>query len=86
MKPERRIILKLFLNFNDFEPQYSYKLCSYKKECNLEDQPCLRKSLVNTFDSPYSPVKFNALKVLYALYRSAVDLIFLKVIKDSITF
>ena len=32
MKLEARIILKLFLNFSDFEPQYSYKLHSYKKE------------------------------------------------------
>ena len=29
-------ILKLFLNFSNFEPQYSYRLYSYKKkECNL---------------------------------------------------
>ena len=31
MKLEPRIILRLFLNFSDFEPQYSYELYSYKK-------------------------------------------------------
>ena len=31
MKLEPYIILKLFLYFNDFEPQYSYKLYSYEK-------------------------------------------------------
>ena len=29
MKLEPRIIFKIFLNINDFEPQYSYKLYSY---------------------------------------------------------
>ena len=28
-----RIILKSFLNLSDFEPQYSYKLQSYKRDC-----------------------------------------------------
>ena len=27
--------VNLFLNFRKFEPQYSYKLYSYKKVCNL---------------------------------------------------
>ena len=31
MKLEPRIILKLFLNFSDVEPQYSYKIFSRKK-------------------------------------------------------
>ena len=31
MKLEPFIILKLFLNFSDSEPLYSYKLYSYKK-------------------------------------------------------
>ena len=31
MKVEPFIILILFLNFNDSEPEYSYKLWSYKK-------------------------------------------------------
>ena len=31
MKLGPRIILKLFLNFNAFQPQYSYQLYSYKK-------------------------------------------------------
>ena len=34
MKVEPGNILKLFLNFGNFEPQYSYRLYSYKKkEC-----------------------------------------------------
>ena len=33
MKLESRIILKLFLNFSDFEPQCSCSIYSYKKEC-----------------------------------------------------
>ena len=34
MKVEPGNILKLFLNFSNFEPQYSYRLYSYKKkEC-----------------------------------------------------
>ena len=32
MKLEPHIILKLFLNFRDFDPQYSCKRFSYKKE------------------------------------------------------
>ena len=35
MKIEPRIILKLFLNFIDFEPQYSYELYSYEKKSVL---------------------------------------------------
>ena len=35
IKLEPRSILKLFLDFSDFEPQYSYKLFSYKKEYNV---------------------------------------------------
>ena len=31
MKVEPGNILKLFLNFSNFEPQYSYRLYSYKK-------------------------------------------------------
>ena len=31
MELEPRISLKLFLNFSDFETQYSYTFCSYKK-------------------------------------------------------
>ena len=31
MKVGPGIILKLFLNFSNFEPQYSYRLYSYKK-------------------------------------------------------
>ena len=34
MKLEPRIILKLFLNFSDSEPEYSYKLYSYKNLCS----------------------------------------------------
>ena len=35
MKVEPGNILKLFLHFSNFEPQYSYRLYSYKKkECN----------------------------------------------------
>ena len=33
MKLEPRMILKFVLNFNEFEPWYSYKLYSYKREC-----------------------------------------------------
>ena len=34
MRSEPRNILKIFLNFTDFEPHYSYKIYSYrKKEC-----------------------------------------------------
>ena len=37
MKVEPGNILKLFLNFSNFEPQYSYRLYSYKKkECIAE--------------------------------------------------
>ena len=32
MKLEPHIILKLFLTFSDYEPQYSYKLYSYKQK------------------------------------------------------
>ena len=32
MKVEPGNILKLFLNFSNFEPQYSYRLYSYKKK------------------------------------------------------
>ena len=36
MKVEAGNILKLFLNFSNFEPQYSYRLYSFKKkECIL---------------------------------------------------
>ena len=35
MKNEPRIILKLFLDFSDFELQYSYKFYSYKKRVYL---------------------------------------------------
>ena len=35
MKLEPCIIIKLFLNFSDSEPQYSYKLYSNKKVRNL---------------------------------------------------
>ena len=38
MKVEPGNILKLFLNFSNFEPQYSYKLYSYKKECICKKQ------------------------------------------------
>ena len=31
MKLEPHIILKWFINFSDFEPQYSYEFLSYKK-------------------------------------------------------
>ena len=31
IKVERGVILKLFLNIGNFEPQYSYRLYSYKK-------------------------------------------------------
>ena len=41
MKVEPGNILKLFLNFSNFEPQYSYRLYSYKKKrvylCQLMD-------------------------------------------------
>ena len=36
MKVEPGNILKLFLNFSNFEPQYSYRLYSYKKECTIQ--------------------------------------------------
>ena len=37
MKVELGNILKLFLNFSNFEPQYSYRLYSYKKkECRAK--------------------------------------------------
>ena len=36
MKVEPGIILKLFLNFSNFEPQYSYRLYSYKKKSVLQ--------------------------------------------------
>ncbi len=39
MRSEPRNILKIFLNFTDFEPHYSYKIYSYKKkECKLKDR------------------------------------------------
>ena len=31
MKLEFRIILKMLINFSNFEPEYSYKLYSYKR-------------------------------------------------------
>ena len=34
MKLEPCIILKLFLNFSDSGPEYSYKLYSYKNLCS----------------------------------------------------
>ena len=37
MKVEPGNILKLFLNFSNFEPQYSYRLYSYKKKECSED-------------------------------------------------
>ena len=38
MKVEPGNILKLFLNFSNFEPKYSYRLYSYKKkECRFVD-------------------------------------------------
>ena len=36
MKPVSCITLTLFVNFNDFEPQYSCKLYSFKHEVNAE--------------------------------------------------
>ena len=33
MKLEPHIIVKLYLNFSNFEPQYSYKYYSCRKEC-----------------------------------------------------
>ena len=41
MKVESRIILKLFLNFSDFEPEYSNKLCSYKTS-DINETACVR--------------------------------------------
>ena len=36
MRSEPRNILKIFLNFTDFEPHYSYKIYSYKKKSVFE--------------------------------------------------
>ena len=57
MKLEPRVILKLFLNFSNFEPQYSNKNHAYKKrvQCMVElDKPiaisahkCLSPSVEN---------------------------------------
>ena len=43
MKLEPRILLQLFLNFSDFEPQYSCKLYFYKKERSI-----YRKSMIKS--------------------------------------
>ena len=45
MKVEPGNILKLFLNFSNFEPQYSYRLYSYKK-----------KSVIAYFVSPVTGI------------------------------
>ena len=47
MKLEPRIIPKLFLNFNDFKPQYSYKLHLIKK--NAQEFLNFSNSQVITF-------------------------------------
>ena len=47
MKVEPGNILKLFLNFSNFEPQYSYRLYSYKKKSVLRD----------FFELPQIPIK-----------------------------
>ena len=57
MKLEPRIILNLLLNFSDFDPRYSYKLYSYKKESVVglftisvhcfSPVACLRHGLLN---------------------------------------
>ena len=49
MKVEPGNILKLFLNFSNFEPQYSYRLYSYKK-----------KSVLLPDRFPYPPPNFEA--------------------------
>ena len=36
MKLEFRIILKMLINFSNFEPEYSYKLFSYKKNVYIK--------------------------------------------------
>ena len=43
MKVEPGNILKLFLNFSNFEPQYSYRLYSYKKKSVVYS--CARNNL-----------------------------------------
>ncbi len=40
-RSEPRNILKIFLNFNDFEPHYYYKIHSYK-ENSVEENACTR--------------------------------------------
>ena len=39
MKLESCIILQLFFNFSDSEPEYSYKVYSYKKVCTAQHFP-----------------------------------------------
>ena len=45
MKLEPCIILKLFLNFSDSEPEYSYKLYSYKAKVCIMHQVTLRMQI-----------------------------------------
>ena len=45
MRSEPRNILKIFLNFTDFEPHYSYKIYSYKKK-GVDMKMCLAEILM----------------------------------------
>ena len=47
MKVEPGNTLKLFLNFSNFEPQYSYRLYSYKKRVYLIDLNFLKTMLTD---------------------------------------
>ena len=55
MKVEPGIILKLFLNFSNFEPQSSYRLYSYKKVCKYLMN---RKTIENGF--PFDQQKYKS--------------------------
>ena len=37
-------ILKIFLKFRKFQPRYSYKIYSYKKECSVKQSICLTRA------------------------------------------
>ena len=56
IRSEPRNILKIFLDFTDFEPHYSYKIYSYKKKSVLLKKKIEQKNLL--FFSPNFTIEF----------------------------
>ena len=54
-------ILKIFLKFREFQPRYSYKIYSYKKECISDVSPKIKLLFSNPF-SLWPPVKAAVLR------------------------